>query len=153
MFLSMCSNDDYHPGCRSAICLAVIVLLGVSPVVAQEASEKEVKSAVSSGMSTAAVLDIRDEKVRKPKNKRQHSPHRLPVWEACIRTTIAGPPASFSRAIGMKTNGASSVSQPMRISSSCCVIRLPKAKPGSTGISRALSFRQSCQEESPTHGT
>ncbi len=59
----MCSNDDYHPGCRSAICLAVIVLLGVSPVVAQEASEKEVKSAVSSGMPTEAVLDIRDEKV------------------------------------------------------------------------------------------
>ena len=48
---------------RSAFCLAALVLLGVSPVVADEASQTDAGSSVSSGMPIDAVPDIRDDNV------------------------------------------------------------------------------------------
>ena len=95
MFLSMCSNDDYHPGCRSAICLAVIVLLGVSPVVAQEASEKEVKSAVSAGTPTADALDIRGEKVPFKAQKGDFVAVPIPMSNPTLGTRLMGGAAYF----------------------------------------------------------
>ena len=52
MFLSIVSVDGYrHHRCRLAICLASLVFLGASPVVADETSETNAGSSGSSGSS------------------------------------------------------------------------------------------------------
>jgi hypothetical protein len=91
----MCSNDDYHPGCRSAICLAVILLLGVSPVVAQEASETNAKSPVSSGMPIEAVPDIREDKVPFKVQKGDFVAVPIPMSNPTLGTGLMGGAAYF----------------------------------------------------------
>ena len=95
MFLPMCFNEDYQPKCRTAICLAVFILLGVSPVVADEASETEAKSPVSSGMPMEAVPDIRGEKVPFKAQKGDFVAVPIPMSNPTLGTGLMGGAAYF----------------------------------------------------------
>ena len=64
MFLSIVSVDGYrHHRCRLSTCLASLVFLGASPVVADDTSKTNTGSSGSSGLPIEAIPDIRDDKV------------------------------------------------------------------------------------------
>ena len=91
----MCSNDDYHPGCRSAICLAALLLLAITPVDADGASETGAKSSVSSGMPIEAVPDIRGDDVPFKAQKGDFVAVPIPMSNPTLGTGLMGGAAYF----------------------------------------------------------
>jgi hypothetical protein len=88
-------EDDYYPGRRTALCLAVFVFLGVSPVGADETSETDTKTSVSSGMPFEAVPDIRDEKVPLKVQKGDFVAVPIPMSNPTLGTGLVGAAVYF----------------------------------------------------------
>ena len=88
-------DDSSHPGYRSAICLSALVLLGVSPVAADEASETSTGSPVSFGLPIEAIPDIRDEKVPLKVQKGDFVAVPIPMSNPTLGTGLIGGAAYF----------------------------------------------------------
>ena len=95
MFLSTFSSDNCLHGCRFSVCLAAFVLLGVSPVVADEASETSTGSPVSSGLPIEAVPDIRDENVPLKVQKGDFVAVPIPMSNPTLGSGLIGGAAYF----------------------------------------------------------
>ena len=95
MFLSVFSGENCHHGCRFAVCVTAFLLLGFSPVIAQEASETDAKMPASSGMPVDDVLDIRDEKVPLKVQKGDFVAVPIPMSNPTLGTGLMGGAAYF----------------------------------------------------------
>ena len=96
MFLSVFSGENCHHGCRFAVCVAAFLLLGFSPVVAQEASETDVESSEADAkMPVDDVLDIRDEKVPLKVQKGDFVAVPIPMSNPTLGTGLMGGAAYF----------------------------------------------------------
>ena len=95
MFLAIFSGDSRYHGYRFFVCVAAVVLLGVTPVVAQESSETDAETPASSGAPVSDVLDIRDEKVPLKVQKGDFVAVPIPMSNPTLGSGLMGGAAYF----------------------------------------------------------
>jgi len=86
---------DFRPGREFSACVAAIVFLGVSPVVADEASNTESTTPGSSGMPFDAVPDIRDDDVPLKVQKGDFVAVPIPMSNPTLGSGLMGGAAYF----------------------------------------------------------
>lgn len=87
--------DNYRHGRRSVACLSALMLLGVSPVVADEVSQTDSGSSVSSGMPFESVPDIREDNVPLKAQKGDFVAVPIPMSNPTLGTGLIGGAAYF----------------------------------------------------------
>ena len=128
------SDFDFRPGREFAACMAAIVFLGVSPVVADEASNTESRSPGSSGMPFEAVPDIREDDVPLKVQKGDLVAVPIPMSNPTLGTGLMGGAAYFYPQTEGESHSPASADRGRdfrcgeRTSWRACRVRLPVAE-------------------------